>query len=171
MWHGCVQGTEAMLSFRRSCSPALLALEPSSGSACSLQRAPRARTGAPDARALGADEARALAGELAAALAARELQLERKQQEVAAMHDVQQRLMARRRGLMIGFLSGLPPGAGSGRRCRARSDGSSPRRGALRRAVGQLECMAWGSSHDTARSRAVRQLTWAALLPLSPKPR
>lgn len=52
-------------------------------------------TGAVDARALGLEEARALVGELSAALAAREVQLERKQQEVAGMQDVQQRLMAR----------------------------------------------------------------------------
>lgn len=59
-----------------------------------------APAGALDVRALGLEEARAAAGELAAALAARELQLERKQQEVAAMHDVQQRLMARNEELV-----------------------------------------------------------------------
>ncbi len=99
MWQGC--GLESW-SRHGVDNPAGLRcwLEPCGGSARSLRPVPRARAGAPDARALGADEARALAGELAAALAARELQLERKQQEVAAMHDVQQRLMARNEELV-----------------------------------------------------------------------
>ena len=58
-----------------------------------LNQSAHTHTVAVNARALGLEEARALVGELSAALAARELQLERKQQEVAGMQDVQQRLM------------------------------------------------------------------------------
>ena len=82
-------------------------------------------TGAVDARALGLEEARALVGELSAALAARELQLERKQQEVAGMQDVQQRLMARPdSALMCPGDAGWSASSGGWPACRTCSSGS-----------------------------------------------